>query len=216
MTKHGMHDSPEHKAWRSMKHRCANPRSGRYDRYGARGITVCQRWRESFESFYADMGSRPSPDHSIDRINNDGNYEPGNCRWATTAEQNRNRSDNVRLSFDGREMTASEWARELCINRRTLYLRLSTGWTIENALTRPTEHRPWNGQPKSSWKRKSRTSESSPTVKLTREQVAIIREQLASGVSGKALAELFGVSNSAISSIKLGKSWHDIKAGDAA
>lgn len=86
--------SPEYNTWQLMKSRCYYPKSNRYYRYGARGITVCRRWLDSFANFLADMGPKPSPRHSIDRINNDGNYEPTNCRWATTAEQRRNRSDS--------------------------------------------------------------------------------------------------------------------------
>lgn len=85
--KHGMHRSAEYGIWAGMKYRCNNPKSRIYNYYGGRGITVCDRWLHSFEAFYADMGPRPSPKHSIDRIDNDGNYEPGNCRWATQAQQ---------------------------------------------------------------------------------------------------------------------------------
>lgn len=84
--------SPEYRAWDAMKSRCYNPKARGYAGYGGRGIAVCDRWRYSFENFLADMGERPSPEHSLDRIDNDGNYEPGNVRWATRSEQQRNRT----------------------------------------------------------------------------------------------------------------------------
>jgi hypothetical protein len=83
--------TPEYRAWAHMKGRCTNPAHDNWDDYGGRGITVCERWLQSFEAFYADMGPRPNHELSLDRINNEGNYEPGNCRWATIAQQNSNR-----------------------------------------------------------------------------------------------------------------------------
>lgn len=89
--KHGGSATREYRAWMRMKERCYNPKSKRYEDWGGRGITVCDRWLEGFENFLADMGPRPSPRHSLDRKDNDGNYEPSNCRWATYSEQNLNR-----------------------------------------------------------------------------------------------------------------------------
>lgn len=94
---HHMTDTPEHRAWQGMFDRCNNPNSHGYKDWGGRGITICDRWRNSFRDFLADMGPRPSPQHSIDRKDNNGNYEPSNCRWATKAQQSRN-SRGARLN----------------------------------------------------------------------------------------------------------------------
>lgn len=93
---HGKRQSGEYRIWCAMKTRCGNPNSDNYVNYGARGISVCSRWSENFDAFLADMGQKPSPGHSIDRINNDGNYEPSNCRWATAKEQAANTRRSVR------------------------------------------------------------------------------------------------------------------------
>ncbi len=97
--RHGMTDLPEYGVWFHMKNRCSNPNNNEYKYYGGRGITVCQRWKKSFKAFLEDMGSRPSPKHEIDRIDNDGNYEPENCRWAARIENIRN-SRIVKLTMD--------------------------------------------------------------------------------------------------------------------
>lgn len=89
---HGLTHSREYRVWWDMKQRCTNPNNSRFYKYGGRGISVCERWSR-FENFYADMGPRPSPKHSIDRIDNDGNYEPGNCHWATRSEQQHNKGE---------------------------------------------------------------------------------------------------------------------------
>jgi len=118
-----------------MKARCQNPKNHKYSAYGARGITVCERW-QSFHGFLSDMGECPGTEYSIDRINNDGNYELGNCRWATVSQQMSNQSTNTRLSHNGKTMTVSQWARELGMHHTTILQRIyRSGWSIDRALT---------------------------------------------------------------------------------
>lgn len=96
---HGLTYSAEYNIWHGMKQRCNNPNSGKFNDYGGRGIKVCKRWLNSFENFYKDMGKRPSKYHSIDRINNDGNYTPANCRWATKKQQQNNRRKSIKYKL---------------------------------------------------------------------------------------------------------------------
>lgn len=140
-TSHGHSRTPIYSAWRSMVKRCHDPRSGEYPRYGARGISVCEPWRESFEAFLNDMGERPFDGASIDRIDNDGNYEPGNCRWATMMEQGQNRRNSQLVTLDGVTRTISEWTRIQGIPDSTLRYRVRRGWPIEQALTTPPDKR---------------------------------------------------------------------------
>lgn len=129
--------SPEYRTWLHIKHRCLNPANKRWDRYGGRGITVCDRWKDSFENFLGDMGLRPSPDHQIERIDNDGDYTPENCTWATRADQARNRRRTRLVTWDGRTMCLKDWAAELGIRYRTLHARIvDYGWSVERAFTK--------------------------------------------------------------------------------
>ncbi len=132
--------SPEYVVWAGMIQRCTDPACKSYPRYGGRGITVCARWRHSFENFLADMGPRPGPAYSIDRIENDGNYEPGNCRWATEEEQRRNTRRNRFIEFNGVQKTMTEWERSLGMRRGTLQARLDQHrWPLELAITTPVD-----------------------------------------------------------------------------
>ena len=129
-----MKNTSEYATWGNMKARCINERSKDYYLYGARGITVCDRWLNSFEDFILDMGMKPSEKHSIDRINVNGNYEPENCRWATVEEQANNRRNNHWILFNGQTKTITQWAKHLNISQASLYERL-TKWTLHDALT---------------------------------------------------------------------------------
>ena len=136
---HGRPDG--YASWGQMINRCTNSNNHAYESYGGRGITVCDRWRNSFEAFYEDMGPRPGPKHSIDRIDNDGDYEPSNCRWATTTEQGRNTRRNRMITWDGRTQCLAAWAEEIGINKTALCMRLRKGWDVDSALTRPVATR---------------------------------------------------------------------------
>jgi hypothetical protein len=124
-----------------MRNRCGNPNVPCYARYGGRGIKVCDRWLESFENFYADMGPRPSSKHSIDRIDNDGNYEPNNCRWVTKGIQNRNTSKNVWLTLNGTTRCIADWAPRVGLSPKQIEHRVKLGWPDERILTEPVRTR---------------------------------------------------------------------------
>lgn len=132
--------TPEHRTWSRMLERVDNPRSPSFATYGGRGIRVCERWRD-FLNFYADMGSRPSADYSLDRKDVNGDYTPENCRWATRKEQQRNRRVNRLITLDGLTLTLAEWAERTGILAITLAARLRTGWSVEKALTAPVRRR---------------------------------------------------------------------------
>lgn len=133
LAKHHMHGTPTYLSWQAMKARCQRATAADYARYGGRGITVCDRW-QTFDGFLADMGVRP--DHtSIDRIDVNGNYEPGNCRWATRSEQCRNKRGNTILELHGEFASMAAWAERTGINYNTLHARIRKGWSHEHALT---------------------------------------------------------------------------------
>lgn len=135
MTKHGGSvdgGARWYQAWTGMIDRCDNPNSLRFHRYGGRGIGVCERWRDP-RAFYADMGD-PAAGFTLERIDNDADYSPENCRWATRKEQNNNRSTTRLIYFGGETLSAAAWAERLGITKATMYYRLRT-WPLERALT---------------------------------------------------------------------------------
>lgn len=133
--KHGRSQTGAYSSWKKMVARCVDSSNHAWKDYGGRGIQVCERWLV-FENFYEDMGERP-PRMTIDRIDANGNYEPGNCRWATRTEQNRNKRNNVRLAYQGRTELLVDWAKELGVSHQVLEGRLRRGWTIEETLSTP-------------------------------------------------------------------------------
>ena len=126
--------TPEYRSWAHARERCLNPKCDDYKNYGGRGITMCDRWARDFKAFLADMGTRPRGSE-LDRRNNLGNYEPGNCRWTDHQTQSNNRRSNRRLLFAGRDLTVTEWARQIGFGASTLLRRLDRGWTVERTLT---------------------------------------------------------------------------------
>lgn len=185
--------SPEWRSWRSMKTRCClKLKRPEGKRYWSNGITVCDRWLESFANFLADMGPRPEGT-TLDRINNAGNYEPGNCRWATKDEQANNQTSNVILEFNGERQTVSRWARHLGIGVSTIRFRLRSGWSVERALTTPVGI--------------IRRGELIDTAILTAEQIPEIR---ADARKVATVAADYGVSWDTINRIKRRESWSHI------
>lgn len=126
--------------WKLMKRRCYAPGATGYKHYGGRGIGVCAQWRESFASFYDDMGEAP-PGLTLDRVDNNGDYSPSNCRWATRAQQRRNTRSNVSITMNGKTMVVQDWAAEIGINVHTLWDRIYNGWDHVTALTAPVRKR---------------------------------------------------------------------------
>jgi hypothetical protein len=142
----GNRRTPEWITWQAMKTRCYRSDSRHYARYGGRGIAVYDRWlgEHGYGNFLADVGRKPTPQHSIDRIDNDGDYCPENCRWATATEQNGNRSNVVPLTLHGRTQCVSAWAREVGISDAAIRARLRSGWPVERALCEPSKRRASN------------------------------------------------------------------------
>jgi hypothetical protein len=134
---HGMANKvPEYKVWCDMRRRCRAP-AGRYKYWRGRGLTVCLDWDASFESFYDHVGPRPSPKHTLDRIDNNRGYEPGNVRWATSLEQSRNRRFVKQYQFRGKTACLTEWCEEMGVSYSLVHNRLRDGWTFERAITTP-------------------------------------------------------------------------------
>ncbi len=136
ITSHGMTLTMEYRIWQNIKRRCFNKTDPDYPSYGARGITMCDEWKESFEAFYHDMGPRPSKNHSVDRKDNDKGYCKDNCRWATYVEQNNNKRNSVFYEINGVWKTLTRWCREKDIEYTTVRYRLANGVSLEDALNK--------------------------------------------------------------------------------
>jgi len=138
LTKHGGSAggkaTPEYRSWMHMKRRCTDEKNDQYKDYGARGIKVCDRWLEAFENFLEDMGLRPTLKHTIERRDNDGNYEPSNCYWATKAEQSRNKRSNRYLEYNGERMVLRDWGARLGIHETSIHYHLKTGKSFKEVI----------------------------------------------------------------------------------
>lgn len=137
VTTHGRKGTVEHNTWNRIQQRCTNSNAPDYPRYGGRGIQMCERWRNSFEAFYADMGARPGKGYSIERKENNGHYEPDNCRWATAKEQSNNRRNNHPVTHNGKTLTLTQWAEIKKMNPSTLSSRFQKDMGVEDALNTP-------------------------------------------------------------------------------
>lgn len=140
IVKHGMARTHVYRAWQAMVQRCENPNANGYDRYGGRGINVCEEWKD-FQKFLDDMGNRPKG-YTLDRIDNSKGYSKDNCRWATTSQQNNNRRVNRKATINGRTQTIAEWASEYGVTWQVMKGRIERGWSEEDAATTPVGSKP--------------------------------------------------------------------------
>ena len=137
---HGMSGTPEYQAWIDMKHRCFNPNNKQYLYYGGRGIAVCDLWL-NLDNFLADMGTKPSPKHSLDRIDNNGDYSPKNCKWSTRVEQNNNQRTNRLITIENDTRTIAQWAKKMGYGENVIPRRLYRGWSEYKAVMTPVRQR---------------------------------------------------------------------------
>lgn len=136
--KHGYSYAAEYRAWQTMRLRCTEPSNSQYPNYGGRGIRVCERWLNSVEAFIEDMGPKPSPKHELDRYpDNNGNYEPGNCRWATRSENDRNRRSNRLIECRGEKLPLVAWSERSGVGVDTIRHRIAKGWDSDRAIFTP-------------------------------------------------------------------------------
>lgn len=178
---------PEYRIWANIVQRCTNPKRREYHRYGGRGITLCQEWRKSFATFLAHIGERPSKKHSIDRINNNKGYEPGNVRWATSKEQSRNQEKTLLITAKGKTLCLTEWAHETGIPLVTIHSRIrKLGWSGEKAVTVPQRGRGFNSS-------------------LTDEQIFQVHQLCESGMQQKEIAKRFSTTPNVINRVVSGK-----------
>jgi hypothetical protein len=229
--------SPEYNSWSGMKDRCLNPNNHRWHRYGGRGISIDPSWL-SFAQFLSDMGPRPSLRHSIERRDNDGNYEPGNCYWATPIQQQNNMRQNVRIEFEGKTQTIAQWARETGLNPGTIRARLRRKWALIDVFNLDTRHVPKRALPSRKSirvcsvvdcgrlcannlcarhrqaRRAGRVLAAEirpPAAKIGALDVLSIRAASSAGEYQKVLANRFGVSRPTISDIVRRRTWRDVE-----
>ena len=132
---HGKRHTRLYRIWANVKTRCFNPNDPHYDRWGNRGVDMCDEWKNDFQVFYDWAMSNGYEEHlTIDRINNDGNYEPSNCRWVTVKEQNQNKRNVISLTYNGETLSAAEWTRRLGVGKNTITTRYHRGWSTEECL----------------------------------------------------------------------------------
>lgn len=184
---HNMAGSRLYFAWAAMRNRCDNPNVKSFADYGGRGIKVCERWHD-FSAFYADMGERPAG-QTLERINNDGDYEPGNCRWATRREQGSNKRNSRYIEANGESLPLSEWARRLGCSHAAILARIAAGMSEADAVTLPIPAR--------------------PNSRLTDDDARFIRKNFAA-MRTKDLAERFGVSTNTVRSVAVGKTFTNL------
>ena len=142
ITKHGGSQTIEYQTWEAIKQRCENPKNVGFHNYGGRGIKICAQWSQNFEAFLADMGYKPSPNHSIERIDVNGHYEPSNCVWLLNSLQSGNMRKNILITINGITHHASEWARIYKISRSVIYWRLNHDWEPIKAVITPLKSSP--------------------------------------------------------------------------
>jgi len=194
---------PEYRIWMNMRRRCSDPRNQSFYLYGNRA-QVCAAWDKSFDQFLADMGPRPSPKHSLDRIDNNGNYEPHNVRWATPKEQARNTSSTRFLTVEGVTKPFTQWAEEVGITVQSLEYRLKNGWSPEDAVSRP----PQKSVPhRDSLITKRKRGSGHHLSKLRDGDVLQIRAAFKEGEAQVSLAQRFNIAPGTVAAIVHNRTW---------
>lgn len=200
---------PEYRNWSAIKSRCTNKKFDKKKRYVWRGITMCSRWQfgengvGGFECFLADMGHRPGEKFSVERIDNDGNYEPGNCKWATNKEQSNNRSNNHKLTFRGETTSMMTLAERHGVSYYVLRNRINRGWPVEDALFKPLGT--------ALFKPKTAQGNSLPQARLTETEVREIRRVYSEGdITMEQLAIRFSISAASVCLLVNRKSWKHV------
>lgn len=185
-------DLPEYSVWEAAVQRCTNPKQKLFRNYGGRGISIAPEWRNSFDAFFSHIGPRPSDKHSLDRIDNDKGYVPGNVRWATRHEQARNKTTNRLITAFGETKCLADWSAEKCIPLVTLHWRINRGWPVERALTTAAPGRGYGRRV------------------VSDEQVADIRRQFARGKTRAELSRQYEVGYLVIHNIVLRKTYRHV------